>query len=597
MEGVLKKIQKNILGASGTVPAPPQSLQQPKSVHAPVLLHHAQALVRRIAVSIASDNGVGSMTPSIYDTAWLSMIPKPGEKGRNEWLFPECFEYLLDQQNEEGGWDLLNQGGQQGSRKYPEHLAIPECIVHSLAALLALLTHFKDDRSVSRDGEKPLSRGLATISKAKRFLDQKLKVLQLEGITHLGFELLVPTVLNLLEDNGLRFEFPAKEELMAMYKEASSVNLELLYENNGPCRLCFFPLEAFLDHIDLERLGNLVGPAGICASPASTAVFLIYSPTWNTQCEEYLRDAVHKGPGRGNGSVGSVFPLEIFEASWVLSALLDNGFSMDELAKRDVDIIFRVLEREVEDGVVGATSTFYPDADNTSRAITLVNIPGYKVSPVAMIRRFEGDECFKTFDDRVPNSLTSMSANANVLNCLVHSPDPDAFSAQIEKVAKFLCERSSEGKKLVDHWNTSEFYTIMTITQSLCALSPRNGQSSVFAISFELIFETIPICLQKLQAYILRNQKPNGSWGSMDSTEETAYAVLALSQLYPHVQLLGLQERLDTVLAISRGKQFILDRWVPGCPIPDCMWTGKVLQGFSYVGEAYVLAALKTMPW
>jgi hypothetical protein len=58
------------------------------------------------------------------------------EKDTDQWLFPECFEYLLEHQNVEGGWDPLEQAIR--TAKYPVNVWLPDCIIHSLAALLAL---------------------------------------------------------------------------------------------------------------------------------------------------------------------------------------------------------------------------------------------------------------------------------------------------------------------------------------------------------------------------------------------------------------------------------------------------------------------------
>lgn len=122
----------------------------------------------------------------------------------------------------------------------------------------------------------------------------------------------------------------------------------------------------------------------------------------------------------------------------------------------------------MEDGVAGASELefyacqpvsnlfqahiYFPDADDTSRAITTLNHQGYKVSPAGMVKRFETDRCFETFDTQMPNRITSVSVNGNVLSSLVHGPDPNAFAPQIEKVARFLCEQWRPDKKLEDHW-------------------------------------------------------------------------------------------------------------------------------------------------
>ncbi|KAL4942391.1 hypothetical protein BDV06DRAFT_235476 [Aspergillus oleicola] len=563
---------------------------------APLLQHHAQALIRRIAAGMMTEHGMSSMSASIYDTAWVSMIPKPGVKGPNKWLFPESFAYILSFQNADGGWDHIGHDNDNG---YPEHLTVPDCILHSLAALLALIRHYRDDPHalVEMDGDKDtgssLTRGLSRISNAKRYLDIKLKKLSMEKPTHFGFELLGPVLLTLLEGEGLPFDFPAKKELISRYEKASNIDLEWLYKHK--CRVPLFSLEGFIGKVDFSRLGHLVSPAGVCASPASAAAFLIYSPKWDDWCERYLRHVVNTGSGQGNGSVGGVFPLEIFEASWTLATLLESRFTVDELGKEDVNTILRALTVRLEDGLAGATQTFLPDADDTARVITTLNYLGYKARPDQMVKSFEGTDCFQTFDHRVPSSPTSVSVNANVLNCLLQSPAPNTFNSQIEKLARYLCERVSDDKKMADHWNISEYYGILTVTQALSSLLPRPGRDISPAISLETMFSTIPSCLQTLLSRLLSSQKPNGSWGNLNSVEETAYAIIALSSLNQHA-FAGSEKKRDTTVAVGRGKQFLLERWVPGSPAPDRLWAGKFLQEFQIVKEGYILAALKTRP-
>lgn len=76
----------------------------------------------------------------------------------------------------------------------------------------------------------------------------------------------------------------------------------------------------------------------------------------------------------------------------------------------------------------------------------------YQISPAAMAEKFEVDQCFETFDTRMPNRVKSVSVNGNVLNSLLHAPDPSAFSPQIEKIARFICGRWRADGKFEDHW-------------------------------------------------------------------------------------------------------------------------------------------------
>ncbi|KAE8151971.1 terpenoid cyclases/protein prenyltransferase alpha-alpha toroid [Aspergillus avenaceus] len=553
----------------------------------PILLQQARNLVQRIAEEIKFEHGFSSVAPSIYDTAWLALIPDKTTK-QKRWLFPESFTYLLEHQSPDGGWDPLAQSSR--TAKYPDALWLPDCIIHSLAALLALCRHF---RLAAYQGVDLPKDALARIFRGKEFLDNKLSVWMPEVTAHFGFELLIPVLLQLLSNEGLLFDFPAKEELLVRYEKASSIDLGFLY--NGPCRIPLLSLEAFIGKLDFAKIEHLVSDGGMMGSPASTAAYLIYAPNWSDKCEVFLRHVVKKGQGQGNGAVGGVFPLECFEPTWVLTALLEHGFTAENLSVDNVDSILQAVYKSLSGGVTGATHIWLPDADDTSRTLTALNLQGYHVTPQGLIDKFEVEHCFETFDDRMPNRVSSVSVNGNVLSALLHSPDPGAVTAQIEKVAQFMCSRWKATGKFEDQWNLSEYYGIMHMAQSLIHFLTKQAQGilpAVSALSHVLIHTTVPTCLREALDYLLNNQHKDGSWGELHCNEETAYAVVALANLGSHVAV-DRERDGEVDLAIARGKQFLLENWVPGNPSPDRLWTGKVLHAIAYVGEAYILAALK----
>lgn len=65
-----------------------------------------------------------------------------------------------------------------------------------------------------------------------------------------------------------------------------------------------------------------------------------------------------------------------------------------------------------------------------------------------MISMFENDTHFKTYTSE---RNSSFSANCNVLNALVHVPDPGLYLTQILKATTFLCKAWYDGP-LIDKW-------------------------------------------------------------------------------------------------------------------------------------------------
>src|SRR4051812_26439273 len=84
---------------------------------------HDQAQRLLAAMAAQCTEGLGSMSPSVYDTAWVSMARNPAVG----WLFPECFDWVLQLQLPSGAW-----------QSYATPL---DGILNTGAALLALKKH------------------------------------------------------------------------------------------------------------------------------------------------------------------------------------------------------------------------------------------------------------------------------------------------------------------------------------------------------------------------------------------------------------------------------------------------------------------------
>ena len=90
------------------------------------------------------------------------------------------------------------------------------------------------------------------------------------------------------------------------------------------------------------------------------------------------------------------------------------------------------------------------DADDTAFGLTTLNLIGKSVLADRLVQEFEASDHFKTYSmERNP----SLSANCNVLNALLHTPEPEKYIKQIEKCTSFLCNQwwISDGK-IEDKW-------------------------------------------------------------------------------------------------------------------------------------------------
>jgi hypothetical protein len=260
----------------------------------------ARLLCQGLVDGIAKSN-LCTVTTAIYDTAWLSMISKK-EGGVERWLFPESFQYLLSQQLSNGGWE--------------SYATKEDGIVNTLGALLALTRHRGSTNSAVKLQD--------AIQSATSCLEGSLQTLVIDGSLPVGFEIVVPALLAMLEDEGVHVAFPAKRPLLAIGKiKMEAFTPDSLY--NTTETTLFHSLEALVGKIDFDRLRHRKVFGSMMASPASTAAYLMNVSSWDQEAEFYLWRVILEGSGKGNGSVPSVFPTPIFETSWVRLIYVGKG--------------------------------------------------------------------------------------------------------------------------------------------------------------------------------------------------------------------------------------------------------------------------------
>lgn len=252
----------------------------------------ARKLVRDLADGCESGR-LGSATVAVYDTAWVSMVAKD-VGGRAQWLFPECFQFLLDSQSDGGGWE--------------SDTSLDDGILNTLAALLAL-------KKRSNKADIDPSALAVSISKAKRYLEEKLPDWDVDSGINVGFEILVPALLAMLEKENIFFSFSGRRVLETLRAaKLAKFDVQMIY---GGQTTLLHSLEAFVDAIDFDALEHHKTFGSMMGSPASTAAYLMNSSRWDSEAEEYLRKVIDEGQGKGSGGVPSLFPMPVFEATWV----------------------------------------------------------------------------------------------------------------------------------------------------------------------------------------------------------------------------------------------------------------------------------------
>ncbi|KAI0456306.1 Ent-kaurene synthase [Xylaria acuta] len=521
----------------------------------------AQSLLERLALRCCSSGqGYGSISASIYDTAWLSMLQKPRNSGI--WLFPESFEYILKHQLDSGGW--------------PCYESPVDRILNTASALLSLQKHLEIDPQ-HQDW-------MLRSRKAQSALQQMLDGWDISVYDQERFGILVVNHLSLLHNAGLNFEFSQLGSLKAI-RDTKLAKL-LRDEIHQVPSSSYGSLEAFIGHIDFDRVCHWLDENGsIMGSPASTAAYLMHASVWDDAAELYLRDALNHG--LMDGSVPCAWPTTIFEVSWAATALLEAGIAIKEIeASKIANFLEEALD--TQSGTVGFAPSIPPDADDTARAILALAYMGKEYSLDRLIKAFEGQGHFKTYED---DRNTSFSTNCNIIICLLTSREPGApkHASQVAKAARFLCDEAFH-ETVNEKRHKHKLYWMMLLSQAILKLYEKSEnifiQDAIFQHDQQLHEQLPMISIQVLRS-ILLSQQVDGSWDNI--CEVTAYSILTLS----HLSRLPWIQDLDDpriILSIQNGKSFLEARrreWSQG----HFLWIEKGTYASDILSEAYCLAA------
>ncbi|KAB8236167.1 uncharacterized protein BDW43DRAFT_308434 [Aspergillus alliaceus] len=513
----------------------------------------------------------GYMSCAVYDTAWVSMVAKPTDNGK-VWLFPECFRFVLDTQQADGSW--------------PTYSAPVDGILNTAASLLSIKAHQANSYQLKEYSFALLEE---RVTKGAVALGKLLQAWDVENCDHVGFEILVPRMLFLLEEEGFRFDFPGKSALTKLNKlKLARFDPAYLY---APVKLtAVHSLEAFIGQIDFDRVRHHKTNGGYMGSPSSTAACLMYASTWDEESEDFLRWVFKAGSGQGSGGMPSAFPSTYFELTWVLTTLLEGGFTVNDIGKDRADRFASFLRRAIDaqSGRLGFASGMEVDVDDTAKSLLTLSLLGHPASHDGLLKTFEGETHFRTYkNERNP----SLSANCNTLVALLHQPDVGALTPQIMKAASFISRAWWDGN-LQDKWNTSEFYPMTLIAEAFGSLLRVWDRGDLPALPVTFITDSVLITLYQIVASIVMCQNANGSWGPEHSNEVTAYAMLALwkASIVPGASELTQQIQR----ALINGRKHILATTLCADSATEAAyhWIEKVSYRSVALLESYVLAAL-----
>jgi len=317
-----------------------------------------------------------------------------------------------------------------------------------------------------------------------------------------------------------------------------------------------YSLEALLPLIAPSDMDGFFSPDGSMSNnPAATAA--AWSATGRSTALDYLRRAADS---TGDGGMPEIFPIDVFEPAWVLYTLNRAGL-LDDNAVPHVTRLAQMAARSSHHARgMGVTEHFpVPDSDDTAMVANVLHAAGRDDSELlAALLTFETDTHFLGFSYE---RGAAISANARVLEALARRPD--RYRPQIAKATSFLLDTRRDSAWWFDKWHMSSYYATAQAVLGLASTAPHE--------------------LAQTRQWLLDGQHSNGAWGVADGlAEETAYAILALDAIDPHLGPMP----ADTC---RRAHDYLRDH-LDGDDYPE-LWIGKGLYTPTTVVRAAVLAA------
>ncbi len=442
-----------------------------------------------------------------YDTAWAARVTD--ESGKP--LFPECIRWLLENQKPDGSWGC-------------EIVNYHDRILSTLSAVTAL----------KEIGGRRYSKW---IQRGETYIWENLENITLDRNRFIGSELLLPSLMEQAEVMGLNLPYHIK-----IYEREHDMKLKRIDESlwYSPLTTLSFSLEFLGDTVNVERLANVQLPNGsVATSPAATAFFLTHKK--DAKAYLYLRKILSL---TGDGSMMTVYPIEVFEYGWILHNLMLAGLYFE----RYTEICDFLLNNLGPLGVGWSTELPITDADDTALACKALYKWGYPVD-FRVFDAYNMGEHYLAFAFELDSSV---STNIHVLDFVKNcSTFPDREEV-MERLIRFLKKKMNPEGFWVDKWHVSPYYSTSHALCTLCDVDPSLAEKAV--------------------SWTLKYQNENGMWGEQGGTlEETAYAVQALMYYHRHVGRIDLA-RLFQPVAVLNCKGF-----VPlSAPLRD-LWISKVL--------------------
>uniref|UniRef100_A0A2N9J246 ent-kaurene synthase n=1 Tax=Fagus sylvatica TaxID=28930 RepID=A0A2N9J246_FAGSY len=321
------------------------------------------------------------LSVSSYDTAWVAMVPCPNSPPAP--FFPQCVNWLLDNQLRDGSWGLPNR----------DPFLVKDALLSTLACILPLKQWGV--------GEEQVNKGLFFIeSNIAAATDEK-------QVSPIGFDIIFPAMIEYAKNLDLHIPMGATN-IDALFQKRE-LELRRGYGSNleGKRTYLAYVSEGLGKSQDWEMVLKYQRKNGsLFNSPSTTAA--AFTHLQNSGCLSYLHSLLDKF----GDAVPTVYPLDIYTRLCMVDSLERLG--IDRHFRKEIK---SVLDETYRYWLQGEEDIFL-DTATCAMAFRILRVNGYDVSSDPFTRLSE-DHFSSYLGGYVQDIRSSNTGNEDLLKLAV----------------------------------------------------------------------------------------------------------------------------------------------------------------------------------
>ncbi len=479
---------------------------------------------------LLTEIGIGRISPSAYDTAWIARLQSQMPE-----LADAALEWLRANQLPDGSWGVS------------EFFHYHDRLICTLSATAAL-------QQAGKNGDS------ARITRALDFLAKHGKDIDLNPVgATIAFEMIAPTLVqeikvNCTNGNGnhlISIASGSETKTKARQKKLAAIPSGMISRYTTMAHSAEMAGNDEIHIIDWSRLAEENGSVGF--SPAATSYYILSGQGEEQKAKEHLLDVFQ------DGNSPTVSSIDLFEIIWSLWNLQIANLSFLDFNQVNKHLDFIEASWVFGLGTAFAFGYTPKDGDETSMACEVL-VRGGREPDLSAVLYYEDEDFFRCYPNE---SDPSLSTNVHVLGAL-HQAGFESDHPSVQKTLRYLKVKQSADGWWLDKWHTSPYYP-----------------------TAHFVIAAAEYCAEEMVAkavsWMVRTQNEDGSWGHTIATaEETAYSLQALA----HYKRMGYSVNNDI---LRRGKSWLMDHQEE---IHTPLWVGKCLYSPIRVVASTILSAL-----